>query len=357
MGALIFAAEIAAGILIDRAPLKIRFPAVQKIIDSLRQMKPARKILFLGSSRTGNAVSAEAVTEVLHESRMADGIAVFNAYVNAGDPVVMEFETDQLLAAGIQPSMVVIEILPEVLSRRNLWLHYHLARQFRWPEVWNSLPDAYLAGKLSQVIATRFNSVYLFRSEFQRWAMDALKLRLESANLRDGHARGRRRANPLEPADAAALKAGMALGRKNVRNYEIGGLNARALEKMIERYSKLGTTMVFIAPPVSSPYQTAYKSPLDTAYRAYINRLGKTFGTYFFDYRHRLGDDQFWTPYYTTTDGKFHFSRLLAREVIVPLLARTNDEKRSAPEVSSDSPTKPGIAAGVSSKAGPRQGG
>ena len=358
MGALIFAGEIAAGFLIDRAPLEIRFPEVTRILNAVQEKRSENNILFFGSSRFGNDISADAVLQELRDARVEDGISVFNAFIPAGDPVVMEFETDQLLAEGIRPSMVVIEILPEVLSRRNMWLHYHLARQFRWPEVWNSLPDAYLAGKLSQVIATRFNSVYLFRSEFQRWTMDALKLRLESANLRDGNARQRRRANLLEPADAAALQAGTALGRKNVRDYEIGGLNARALIRMIERYSKLGTTIIFVAPPVSSPYRAAYNSPIDAAYRAYMHRLGETYGTYFFDYRHRLGDHQFWTPYYANTDGKLHFSRLLAREVIVPLITRTKELGRpSRSEATPDIPAKPAIEVQTLPDAGPRRGG
>src|SRR5512134_3661621 len=83
MGALIFAGEIAAGFLIDFAPLKIRFPLLANVLDSVRQLEPSRKILFFGSSRFGNDVSAEAVTQVLREANVADGITVFNAQVPA----------------------------------------------------------------------------------------------------------------------------------------------------------------------------------------------------------------------------------------------------------------------------------
>jgi hypothetical protein len=355
MGALIFAAEIAAGILIDHAPLKVRFPVLANVLNSARQLEPSKKILFFGSSRFGNAVSAEAVTEVLQEAKVADGITVFNAQIPAGDPLVMEFETDKLLAAGIRPSMVVIEILPEVLSRRILWLTHHLGRQFRWPEVWNSLPDAYMTGTLYQALATRFNAVYMFRSEFQRWALDALKLPLESSNLGDENAR--KRAKRAQPADPEVLLKGAKFARKSVRGYEIGGLNARALIRMIERYSKLGTTIVFIAPPVSSPYRTGYGSPVDAAYLAYMQRLGKTYGTYFFDYRHRLADHHFWTPYYTNTDGRRHFSQLLAREVIVPLIAAGKEGIGSRSLPPSDIPSKPAIEIRTPPDDGTRRGG
>jgi hypothetical protein len=355
MGALIFAAEIAAGFVIDHAPLKIRFPQLAKVLDSVRQLEPSKKILFLGSSRFGNAVSAEAVTQVLHEANVADGNTVFNAQIGASDPVVMEFETDKLLAAGVQPSMVVIEILPEVLSRRNLWLNFHLGRQFRWPEVWNSLPDAYLAGTLSLAIATRFNAIYTFRSEFQQWAIDALKLPLEFSNPGDENAR--RQAKREQPADPEVLLKGAKFARKNVRGYQIGGLNARALIRMIERYSKLGTAIVFIAPPVSSPYRAAYGSPVEAVYLAYMQRLGKSYGTYFFDYRHRLADNQFRTPYYTNTDGKLHFSRLLAREVIVPLIAAEKEGKRSRSLPPSDIPSNSSIEIRTPPDGGTRRGG
>lgn len=355
MGALIFVGEIAAGILIDHAPLQIRFPQLAKILDSARRLESSKKILFLGSSRTANAVSAEAVTQALREAKMADGITVFNANIAAGDPVVMEFETDQLLAAGIRPAMVVIEILPEVLSRRNLWLNYHLGRQFRWPDVWHSLADIRLAGRLSLAIATRFNAAYTFRSEFQQWTLHALKLRFESSHLRDANAR--LRANRAEPADVEVLQRGISYGRKNVRGYEIGGLNARSLIRMIERYSSLGTTIVFIAPPVSGPYRSAYVSPVDSAYRDYMQRLGKTYGTYFFDYRDRLADHYFWTTYYTTTDGKLHFSRLLAREVIVPLIAGQKSGMTSRTLPPSDNPSAPAAEGRSLPDTGPRRGG
>ena len=355
MGALIFAAEVAAGFLIDRAPLRIRFPQLAKVIESVRQLGPSRKILFFGSSRTGNNVSAEAITQVLHEAKMADGITVFNANIAAGDPVVMEFETDKLLAAGIRPSMVLMEILPEVLSRRNLWLNYHLGRQFRWPDVWNSLPDVYRAGTLSLAVATRFNAVYTFRSEFQHWALDALKLRFESSNFGDENAQ--KRARRAQPADSEVLLRGARFARKNVRDYEIGGLNARSLIRMIERYSKLGTIIVFIAPPVSSPYRSAYGSPVDAAYLAYMQRLGKNYGTYFFDYRHRLADHHFWTPYYTTVDGRDRFSRLLAREVIIPLIAGAKEGIQSRSVPPSDVPSTPAIEVQTPPDAGARRGG
>src|SRR3970040_657835 len=87
MGALIFAAEVAAGFLIDRAPLKIRFPQLAKILESLQQPDPSRKILFFGSSRFGNAVSAEAVTEVLHEANVVDRLRVFKRQYHSGVPV------------------------------------------------------------------------------------------------------------------------------------------------------------------------------------------------------------------------------------------------------------------------------
>jgi hypothetical protein len=315
--ALILTGEIGAGVLIDYAPPKIRFPHIARVMDSMHALQSSKTILFFGSSRFGNAISVQIVTAGLRESNADDGFTVLNAAIVAGDPVAMEFLTDKLLAAGIRPSMVIIEILPEVVARRNLWLNFHLGRQFTWLEAWNSLPDAHLAGTLSLALATRLNAVYTFRTEFQQWAIDALGRPFEPVAVRDAIARKRKLMNRLE---AAGLQQGAALARRNVRHYEIGGLSARALTRMLERYSALGTSVVLVAPPVSSPYRSGYPTPVNQAYLAYMRRLGKMYGTYFFDFRDRLPDRYFYTPYYTNADGKLHFSQLVAREILVPLL-------------------------------------
>jgi hypothetical protein len=313
--------EILAGFLIDRAPLDIRFPAAAKVISSLQQSNSGKTIWFFGSSRTANNISAEIVSQELREAKVGDSFSVHNASIAAADAIVMEFVADKLLASGIRPSVVIIEALPETLSERNFWLEYHLARQFRWAEVWHALPDAYRSGKLSEVIATRLYPVYLFRSEFQSWTLGALDLHFESTHSAKPNGRGKKAALSPEPADLAALQKGAARLRRMVRDFRIGGLAVQALERLIKQYSKLGTTIIIIGPPVSSPYRELYRAPINAAYFAYLARLSKKYGTFFFDFRQRLPDDDFYTVFYTTADGKTHFSRLIAREVLVPLLA------------------------------------
>jgi hypothetical protein len=73
-----------------------------------------------------------------------------------------------------------------------------------------------------------------------------------------------------------------------------------------------------------------------------MRRLGKTYGTYFFDYRDRLSDGYFYTPYYTTTEGKLHFSRLLAREVLVPLVVGTHGGDSPGSGLTTDNPPRGG---------------
>lgn len=347
------AGELAAGVLLDRAPLHIRFPAAARIVNSLQRLKSAKNILFFGSSRFGNDVNAETVTRELRAAGVGDGASVFNAFVTAGDPVAMEFLTDKLLAADIRPSIAVIELLPEVLARRNLWLHFHLARQFRWPEVWKTLPEAYRSGKLSTVIAARIMPVYLFRGELQRWALQVLNPSSSPSTLEGENTPPRQQA----PVDADTLQEGAVKARRILRDFKIGGLSAQALERLLERLRISGAIVVLVGPPITSPYRRAHQAPVEAAFLSYMQRLGEKYGARFFDYRDRLADDRFYTRYYATTDGSVHFSRLLAREVLVPLLARTDDEKRSAPELSPDAPAKPGIAAGVAPEIGPRRGG
>jgi hypothetical protein len=320
--AAILAGEILASFLIDCAPLEIRFPAAAKVISSLQHANSANAIWFFGSSRTANNIDPEVVSHELQLAGVGDSFSVDNVSIAAGDAVVMEFVADKLLATGIRPSVAIIEALPETLSERNSWLNFHLARQYRWPEAWQALPDAYRSGKLSDLIATRFYPVYLFRGEFQRWVLEALNLQFEAENSEKLKKRAVKGAPSPESADLVALERGAARVRSMVRDYRIGGLSVRALEGLISRYRKLGITVIMISPPVSTPYrERLYREPINAAYFAYLERLRENYGTYFFDYRHRLPDQYFYTIYYTTISGKAYFSRLLAREVLVPLLA------------------------------------
>lgn len=81
--------------------------------------------------------------------------------------------------------------------------------------------------------------------------------------------------------------------RKRLRDFEIGGISAQALEHVIGQYHQLGTQIILIGPPVSSPYRRFYEKTINHKFHAYMKQLEKTYSASYYDYRARLPDNLF----------------------------------------------------------------
>jgi len=317
---IIFLGEILAGFLIDRAPLEIRFPDVPRIIGLARQRGPSPDIVFFGGSRFGNLVNTKAVEQELAKATSNGSPFVLNAAVPAGDSVTFDFVAAKLLEAGVRPSMAVIEVSPETVSRRNFLLPYHLARQFTWADAVKSLPDVFYSGRVPRLLSTRLVTVYFFRREFRQWAFEASGLQfLLCCPVDKIKRRQTQAAADADTTSAKRLVKGTKATRSRLRKFQIGGISARALERLLERYKALGITTILLGVSISSPARTEYVSKIDAAFLAYMQKLRDIYGVYFVDYRDRVPDEFFQTAYYTTPQGALYASRLLAREVLAPL--------------------------------------
>jgi hypothetical protein len=126
-----------------------------------------------------------------------------------------------------------------------------------------------------------------------------------------------------ETDQAEHLLSGARKLRKRLRDFEIGGISAHALERVIRQYRQLGTQIILIGPPVSSPYRRFYEKSIDHKFNAYMKHLGKTYSASYYDYRARLPDSLFSSVYYATAAGAEQFSRLVAQEILLPLLANS----------------------------------
>jgi hypothetical protein len=320
MGLITFAAEILTNFLIDRIPWEIRFPEAAKVVTSLQQSRGQKQIFFFGSSRFGNDINADVVTAELSNNGRSQRNSAFNAFVTAGDPIAIGFVTDKLLAAGIHPSVAVIELLPEVVSRHNSWLEIHLDRQFQWRDILNALPDAYWSGKLDDFLVARVNPVYEYRNELRQWALRGLDAPSISRRDENGVMAGNPKKPKNETEQAEHLLSGALKLRKRLRDFDIGGLSAQALERVIRQYRQSGTQIILIGPPVSSPYRRFYTKSVNQKFSAYMKRLEQTYATRYYDFRASLPDRSFSSVYYATAAGADQFSRSIAREILRPLL-------------------------------------
>jgi hypothetical protein len=279
---------------------------------------PSPDIVFFGGSRFGNLVNPKAVEQELAEATSSGSPFVLNAAVPAGDSVTFDFVAAKLLEAGVRPLITVIEVSPETVSRRNFLLPYHLARQFTWADAVKSLPDVFYSGRVPRLLATRLVTVYFFRRQFRQWAFEASGLQFLTCCPVDKIKRLRTQADADTNSDERLVK-GTKATRSRLRKFQVGGISAQALEKLLERYKALGITTILFGVSISSPARTEYVSKIDAAFLAYMQKLRDNYGVFFVDYRDRVPDELFQTAYYTTPQGSLYASRLVAREVLAPL--------------------------------------
>ena len=316
----IFLGEILAGFIIDRAPLAIRFPDVPRIVRSALDRGHSPEIVFLGGSRFGNLVNAKIIEQELAWATNNGTPFVLNAAVAAGGPATYDLVVRKLLDAAVRPSIVVIEVSPETISRRSFLLPYHLARQFTWADVVNSLPDVFYSGQVPRLVSTRLIPVYFFRREFRQWVLEASGLEvLLCCPIKKAKRSKTHTLADANTASAARLVKGTRATRNRLRKFQIGGVAPRALERVLKRHKALGITTILLGVPISSPARAEYVSKIDAAYLAYMQKLKEIYGVAFVDYRDRVPDVLFGTAYYTTPQGALYTSRLLAREVLAPL--------------------------------------
>jgi hypothetical protein len=103
-----------------------------------------------------------------------------------------------------------------------------------------------------------------------------------------------------------------------LRDYEVAGVTVRALGRVLRRCREEGIAVLLVAPPLSRPHRTLYTPAVEAAFRACIDKLTRRYGCRFVDYRDRLPEHGFADHHHVNGAGGEYFSRVLAREVLIP---------------------------------------
>jgi hypothetical protein len=307
----IVAGGLLFGAFVEWAGAPFRFPEAAFRVAAVRAgMRPT--VLFLGSSRFSADVREEDVSREIVRAVLGRQQRVMNAWVAFGDPVAMDFVSARVTDAGARPEVVVIEVSPETLSHRNFAIDVHLIRQLTWTEMPAALPDVIRAKRIGHLLGSRLNPAYHFRNEVQAWL---------TRPIASPYLWGIPGPEPDEPGRWRVLLAGAALAAQRLQDFAIGGLSASRLERLIERHRAQGAAVVLLAPPASSPFRSQYRAPIDTPFLAHMHELERRHGVRYVEYRDRMPDERFSSTYYLSDVGAIEFSRLIAREVLVPALA------------------------------------
>jgi hypothetical protein len=321
------AVQLGAGLLMDYRWLRIRFPSLVQTLQSLPRNSPAPELLCLGSSRFGAAFGAEEITARMRDDTGLEAFRAYNASVPAGDLLTSDYLLERLLDQGIQPDWVVIEVSPETLARRNLWMGEHARRQVTWDNLALYWPDVWRSGEISRLLSARLLPLHLHRRqiwrETQRGWLSAQANSLEgsavaSVALQDVRWQAMPD-NPITLPRTERTHIGLRQIRRWLKDYRIGGGAAQALERLVHRCREHHIQVILVAAPVASAHRALYTPEIDAQFLDYMHRFAATHQCRFADYRASVPDEYFLDNHHVDPEGRKHFSRQLVEELLSPV--------------------------------------
>ncbi len=343
-GAVFLLVQFLGTLLVDHLWPEVRFPSAADTVTKLRTQERSPDILCLGSSRSGAAFRAGEVQTLTRLWSEDHSVEVFNASLPAGDLVTADYLMEQLLAAGVRPAVVVIEVSPETLARRNEWLGLHARRQFTWSDVPRFFQDTIYSGHGMRLLSARLVPLYVYRRQIWHKLYELVE-QLDEDPYSDCLFAGPLAPVPehvlaADPAErsgvswehfmeksrarmvgdpAARTQLGLGAIRRWLRGYQVGGTAADSLERLIQRCRQREIEVVLVGVPLAAAHRELYTTEIEDQFQAYMRRVATTYRCCFLDYRSRLPDELFQDHHHLLHEGGLLFSRLLVQEALVPL--------------------------------------
>jgi hypothetical protein len=248
--------------------------------DKVDQLQPSPDVVVLGSSRLQTAVYDKELQARLREFTGDISLQTFNACIPAQDFCTAEHVLGELSEKEIRPAILVMEVTPEMIARRNRWLGAHVLPPLRGCTFFNYLGDIYRSENVARLVRERITPVYRYRQEIQRELGLAICPIPQAGEQSAQHPAAASNpaspvATPMPPAAPmrsvlASPAAGNIVARGPskeaeerrmlgvdrfagwLKDYQIGGTSALALERMLSSCQKQGVRVILVCPPVTS---------------------------------------------------------------------------------------------------------
>jgi len=320
---------ILGGMLVDRCPMRIRFPEAAKTIAAWRQAKAAN-VLILGSSRLESFIHHEDLTRTAQQASGQPDISCFKATVPGGEPITLEFLTRHLLAARESPPrLVLIETNADLLARDNLYFRGIITRQLTFSDLASCLVDIvrYHDGT-PRLLSSRVTPFYRHRYHFLKWletitGPEMKQPQEEPARIAHGPIVGLDIGDLEQPKVQAAppeerLRYALNHFQAHLRHYQLPGATSRAFEKMVATLHDQGCHVVLLEPPLISSHRLFYDNNVRSPFGEFVQKLCRSYGCEFFDYSDKLPDSLFVDNHHGSGEGGRVFTEMVAQEVVAP---------------------------------------
>jgi hypothetical protein len=288
----------------------------------------AKLVVMLGSSRTGNGLKGTRFEEEAYFA-LGERWTTGNLVALAGGPVLELIQFRRLLAEGIRPDFVLIEVTSWFLSEpvheagviksaRLAWSDFDCLDQCALPNRadlrrgwWSEWGSPWYAHRFS--ILSELAPMFLPGVLQQTW----------SAHCdRTGWVEQVR--NPAATAEdsRAAMKMYGKVFAPSVRNYRPTEPGPKGLRAILEECRRRNIPAALVRMPEGSQVRAWYSPAANAGVKTVLAELQSEFGVAVIDASEWIADDGFADQIHLYSDGADAFTRRLAQQVI-PLLPAT----------------------------------
>jgi hypothetical protein len=278
-------------------------------------------VVMLGSSRTVYGFNAGLLEGTLGETTGRSAV-VFNFGVTGAGPVTTLLNLSRLLAQGIRPDLVLIEVLPPLLTRQpELAESRHLPADRLW---WRDLPliERYFGTgpKLwEDWWLTEAVPAYAHRFSILSCLIPAyLPLRLRQDWFL--HVNGSGWVDSPSSLVAPGRRPD-AIERTRLeyfpylKDFQLGGAPCAALREQLELCRQEGIAVALVLMPEGSDFRSWYSATARDQIEGFLGDLQRVYDVPLIDARSWIADEEFSDSHHLLRAGATEFTERLGREV------------------------------------------
>ncbi len=329
-GVVFFAAcQFGFSLLMDRWQPELCDPEYGYKFHGLRDLQRSAPggplVVAIGSSRTNLGLRPD----VLSDFRTPTGQrpVIFNCALNGSGPLLELICLRRLLADGIRPDGLVIEVHPALLNQDTGWTEESTLNinRLRWVDLpvlrrlaahpWQLLRH-WCRSRLAPSFTHRFCIMTRYAPKFLPWEtrQDGWRQMDRSGWMPYTYA----------AVDAARYRKGVEYARREytsaLAHFHISAMPDRALREMLTLCRAEGIPALLLLMPEGSEFRSWYPAAAGEVLARYLDGLNREFGTRVIDARTWVPDHYFFDSHHLLPCGATEFTRHFGREGLRHLL-------------------------------------
>jgi hypothetical protein len=290
---------------------------LQQRLQGLGSQRPCT-IVMLGSSRAADALNGQVSEETLADS--GKHALVFNLGIPGAGPMQEYLTLRRLLADGVRPDVVLVEVMPPLLDERvgevPLWMPSERlsGRDIQFlQEAGLPCRDLRHARRLDALVPWHARRFVILSMTLPKLLPNILRQDWCRACDSCGWVRHQETHNRPELLQAALEHAHDEYSGV-LSSFHLGGASCHALRQTLATCRKEGIRAALVLMPEGSAFRSWYTPGCLTQTRGFLDGLQHEFDVPLIDAREWLADDDFVDSHHTRNSGAETFSRRLADE-------------------------------------------